>query len=120
MNRLFVYGTLKPGEIRWGHILEPYANNVEAASAQGKLFDSGLGWPVAIFDDEGEPFSGVVVSIDPEQLDEAFAILDRIEGVADGLFQRITIDVDGQPCWTYHWPHGTPGFDRITQWPTAV
>lgn len=53
MEHVFVYGTLKPGEVRWP-ILAPFVMHPTAgggeASVCGKLFDTGYGWPAAVFD----------------------------------------------------------------------
>lgn len=46
--RLFAYGTLQPGHLRWP-FLEPYAVAHRPATVPGALFDSGCGWPVAAF-----------------------------------------------------------------------
>ena len=122
-TRVFVYGTLKPGQSRW-RILQPFAVRAGAdfwASAQGHLFDTGYGWPAAVFaSGVRDPVPGVVMAIRPESINEALATLDAVEGVVGGLFRRIVIDVDGQPCWTYHWPGPTNGFSRIARWPPAA
>ena len=53
-THLFVYGTLRPGEVRWHH-LQPYVvdDGVDDTAA-GHLFDTGLGYPAALFA-EGAP-----------------------------------------------------------------
>ena len=119
-NTVFVYGTLKPGHVRWP-ALAPFGGASAAGWAAGLLFDSGYGWPAAVFDPEATArVPGVVVSLRPDSLDEALATLDDIEGVAGGLFERIVIEVDDQPCWAYHWPGSTAGFRRIARWPPEV
>ena len=46
---LFVYGTLRPGEVRW-RFLEPFVVDEGVADAAiGQLFDTGLGYPAATF-----------------------------------------------------------------------
>jgi gamma-glutamylcyclotransferase (GGCT)/AIG2-like uncharacterized protein YtfP len=32
---------------------------------------------------------------------ELLASLDAYEGVDEGLFRRVGVDIDGTPCWTY-------------------
>ncbi len=32
---------------------------------------------------------------------ETLAALDRYEGVAEGLFRRVGVEVEGRGCWTY-------------------
>jgi gamma-glutamylcyclotransferase (GGCT)/AIG2-like uncharacterized protein YtfP len=116
-TRIFVYGTLKPGQSRW-HILQPLADGDSSGWARGQLFDTGYGWPAAVFDEAvGDPVPGVVVAISPESISRALETLDAVEGVADGLFRRILVDVNGRPCWAYHWPGSTTGFNRIARWP---
>jgi gamma-glutamylcyclotransferase (GGCT)/AIG2-like uncharacterized protein YtfP len=121
-TRVFVYGTLKPGLSRW-HILEPFALRADtdsSASAHGRLFDTGYGWPAAVFGSRlSEQVHGVVVAIRSESIDEALATLDVGEGVASGLFRRILVEVYGQPCWAYHWPGPTDEFRRIAGWPPS-
>lgn len=114
---LFVYGTLQPGQPRWP-ALAPYAETHAAAGALGRVFDTGYGWPAAVFDPgSADEVPGVVVTLRADSVDEALAVLDAIEGVESGLFHRVLVDVEGRPCWAYHWPGATGGFDRITGWP---
>ena len=119
-REVFVYGTLKPGQSRW-QVLAPFAVRAESDvedSASGRLFDTGYGWPAAVFApgvDDRVP--GVVITLAPDSVDDALAVLDEVEGVDSGLFRRVLIDVDGRPCWTYHWPGTTEGFQRIDSWP---
>jgi gamma-glutamylcyclotransferase (GGCT)/AIG2-like uncharacterized protein YtfP len=116
---VFVYGTLQPGQPRWpalAHFIsEP--NATRSASVPGQLFDTGYGWPAAVFErTSSNQIPGVVVRLNPESVDEALLMLDAIEGVDSGLFQRVTVNADGHPCWTYHWPGLTESFPRIPGW----
>ena len=116
--RVFVYGTLKPGQHRWPALARFADGEQVDARVPGLLFDPGWGWPAAVFDpDHPEDVPGVVVAIAPESIREALATLDDIEGVAAGLFERVLLDVDGAPCWAYHWPGPTAQFRRIPCWP---
>jgi gamma-glutamylcyclotransferase (GGCT)/AIG2-like uncharacterized protein YtfP len=116
---VFVYGTLKPGQHRWA-VLAPFTAAPEAAdpaSGPGRLFDTGYGWPAAVFDPRAaDRVPGVVVPLHPASADEALAVLDDVEGVDSGLFRRVLIDVEGRACWAYHWPGPTGEFRRITLW----
>jgi gamma-glutamylcyclotransferase (GGCT)/AIG2-like uncharacterized protein YtfP len=122
-THVFVYGTLKPGQSRW-QILERFtvrSDAVSSASAQGRLFDTGYGWPAAVFDSRvSDQVRGVVVAIRSESINKALATLDAVEGVAGGLFRRILIDVNGQACWAYHWPGPTDEYRRVATWPEAL
>jgi gamma-glutamylcyclotransferase (GGCT)/AIG2-like uncharacterized protein YtfP len=117
-SRVFVYGTLQPGQPRWP-LLAPFGIQIGSlARARGALFDTGYGWPAAVFDaDAAEEVPGVVVAIRAEMLEEALAGLDEVEGVDGGLFQRVVIDVDDLSCWAYHWLESTEAFHRIQRWP---
>lgn len=116
---MFVYGTLKPGQRRWP-ILAPFTSRPDAGvpgSAPGRLFDTGYGWPAAVFDRRAaDRVPGVIVGLHPASTDEALAILDDVEGVGSGLFRRVLVDVEGRPCWSYHWPGSIGDFRRITLW----
>jgi gamma-glutamylcyclotransferase (GGCT)/AIG2-like uncharacterized protein YtfP len=115
--RLFVYGTLQPGRLRWP-VLAPFAIGHRPAAVPGALHDTGNGWPVAVFgavDDGVVP--GVLVDVDPDRLDEALALLDDVEGTVAGLLVRVVVaTTDGATAWAYHWPSATAGMRRISRW----
>lgn len=114
MNQVFVYGTLKPGHHNWQH-LEPYTNRTRTATATGTLYDTGYGWPAAQFAGTN-PIPGYIVDIRYIHLNQAIAVLDHIEGVEHGLFDRVTIQVDGVKCWAYEWPSEVDRFNLISEW----
>jgi gamma-glutamylcyclotransferase (GGCT)/AIG2-like uncharacterized protein YtfP len=116
--RLFVYGTLQPGRLRWP-LLAPYVTASRPAAVPGSLHDTGNGWPVAVFDAEGGDVPGVLVDLnpDPGRLDEVLALLDEIEGTVAGLLRRIVVaTTDGVTTWAYHWPSSTDGMRPIRRW----
>jgi gamma-glutamylcyclotransferase (GGCT)/AIG2-like uncharacterized protein YtfP len=119
--RLFVYGTLQPGRLRWP-LLEPFAVGSTPACVPGVLYDSGHGWPVAVFD--GDPTGdvpGVLVDLDPDRLERALDLLDRIEGVVTGVLRRVLVTTTEQAvAWAYHWPASTDGMRRIDRWDAPV
>ena len=88
-TRVFVYGTLMPGERLWP-ALAPYAVSWEAGTAPGRLWDTGLGFPGVRFDPESELVPGVVVVIDPDRVAEAVVVLDRIEDEGR-LYSRLDV-----------------------------
>lgn len=100
-HHLFVYGTLRPGEVRWHH-LEPFVVGEGAtASVEGGLYDTGLGYPAAMFDEAGT-IHGRVYELAPGTLAAALAHLDEVEGAVRGLYHRITVrTVDGREAWAY-------------------
>ena len=114
--RLFVYGTLMPGEARWP-LLAPLMvpAEPERAEAAGYLYRTPYGWPAAVFDPAASSaVPGLAVTLqDPGR---ALAVLDEIEGTSAGLFHRRLIPTSAGQCWAYHWPGQTSGFQAITQW----
>jgi gamma-glutamylcyclotransferase (GGCT)/AIG2-like uncharacterized protein YtfP len=115
--RLFAYGTLQPGRLRWP-FLEPFAAGHRAAAVPGRLYDSGYGWPVATFDaDEADVVPGTLVELDVARADEALDVLDEVEATATDLLVRIAVTTtDATPAWTYHCPSPEPGMVRIARW----
>lgn len=117
MARLFVYGTLMPGEERW-HVLAPLAtpDEPQRAEAAGYLYRTPYGWPAAVFEPAAPgAVPGLVVTLrDPGR---ALPVLDGVEGTGRGLFQRRLISTSAGQCWAYHWPGPTSGFELIAQWP---
>ncbi len=119
MTRLFVYGTLMPGQVRW-HLLDPHVEgSPQLADVRGRLFDTGSGWPAAVFSDD-DPASlvpGVLVMLDPSTADRALTLLDEVEGVASGLFSRVDVaTLEGVPCCTYSWCGPTVRLQQIESW----
>ena len=115
-TRVFVYGTLMPGERLWP-ALAPYAVSWEAGTAPGRLWDTGLGFPGVRFDPESEPVPGVVVVIDPDRVAEAVAVLDRIEDEGR-LYRRVVVTTSGGPASAYEWLGATEGLRRLPDgWP---
>ena len=114
MTRLFVYGTLMPGQARWP-VLEPFTDlrmTNRTATVSGRLWDTGWGWPAMTAGERTVP--GVVVALVPASTEEAIARLDEIEGVASGLFTREVIDTSVEPaCTAYLWPGATDGFTEL-------
>ena len=101
MTQLFVYGTLRPGEVRWRH-LEPFVvGEGREASVAGELYDTGLDYPAAIFDGEQQIF-GRVYTLNEARLPDALAHLDEVEGAVRGLYARVEVTTDlGEAAWAY-------------------
>lgn len=136
--RLFVYGTLMPGEARW-HLLSPFVSSAgpEPATAGGRLYRTPYGWPAAVLDDDAVPddaaalrddaalrggrgatVPGVVVTL--REPGRALPVLDEIEGTGTGLFERRLITTTAGRCWAYHWPGATAGFRPIASWTASL
>lgn len=114
IDRVFVYGTLMPGDVRWHH-LEPFADPAIAPgqdSVDGLLWSTPWGWP-AMTDGDGI-VHGVVVRLASDRVGDALTELDAVEGAANDLFERIAVTTHGgKECWIYRWPGGTDGFDQM-------
>jgi gamma-glutamylcyclotransferase (GGCT)/AIG2-like uncharacterized protein YtfP len=118
---LFVYGTLMPGHLRWP-MLASHAVGHRPAVARGRLYDSGRGWPIARLVDHpdhgvDDAVPGWVVDLDADAMAELMVVLDEMEGVDQGLYDRVVIElVDGGRAWAYS--SGTPvdGLLRIETW----
>jgi gamma-glutamylcyclotransferase (GGCT)/AIG2-like uncharacterized protein YtfP len=114
--RLFVYGTLMPGEQLWP-ALAPFAVAWEEATAVGRLWDTGLGYPAVRFDEAGDPIPGVLVALDPHRLGSAIAVLDEIEEEGR-LYRRVQVSTSGGPAWAYEWLGPTAGLAALPDgWP---
>jgi gamma-glutamylcyclotransferase (GGCT)/AIG2-like uncharacterized protein YtfP len=111
---LFVYGTLKPGRSRWP-VLEPYVDPAvepKRATVEGRLWDTGRGWPALTAG--AAVVVGTVVRLRADTINDALSALDAVEGVHNGLFRReIAVTDEQTPCWVYRWPHSTNSFDEL-------
>ena len=100
-HHLFVYGTLRPGEVRWHH-LEPFVvGQGVVATVPGALYDTGLDYPAAVF---GGPslIHGRVYELAVARLDDALAHLDAVEGAVGGLYHRVAVAPSvGGTAWAY-------------------
>lgn len=111
MTQVFVYGTLMPGQPRWPS-LERYAAEWCDANAAGHLWDTGRGYPAAVFDADGTTRSlipGVCVALHPASVGDAVAALDAIEGEGV-LYRRVTVETSAGPALSYEWMGDTTGF----------
>jgi gamma-glutamylcyclotransferase (GGCT)/AIG2-like uncharacterized protein YtfP len=116
VTTLFVYGTRMPGDLRWP-ALRPYAVATEPATAPGRVWDTGRGYPAARFDDGSAEVRGVVVTVAPARMAEAVAALDRIE--AEGvLYRRVSVVTSAGPALSYEWLGSTEGMRALPiGWP---
>lgn len=91
---LFSYGTLMSGGAAAARQLAD-CERVGPATVQGTLFDTG-------------PYPALLLAGTDRVEGEIWRCpawvlprLDRYEGVADGLFRRVGLRVDGVACWVY-------------------
>jgi gamma-glutamylcyclotransferase (GGCT)/AIG2-like uncharacterized protein YtfP len=95
-NSLFVYGTLAPGGPAWSQIA-PYVSGHRAAAAPGRLYDTGRGYPGAVFGPGDALVQGWCCAL----TDAPFAELDAFEGTE---YRRITVRcTDGTDAVAYDW-----------------
>ena len=115
-RRLFVYGTLMPGEPLWP-ALEPYAASWQPVTARGRLWDTGRGYPAVRFDETGEPVPGVLVALEPERAQHAIDVLDGIEDEGR-LYRRVEVATSEGPAYAYEWLGPTDGLEQLLEgWP---
>ena len=110
-DRLFVYGTLKPGASAW-RLLEPFATGSWPATLPGMLYDTGRGYPALRLG--GEPgVPGWVVELRSPSA-AALSAMDSYEGPE---YQRVLVTLpDGVTCWTYVWIEEIDGMRRLKVW----
>ena len=114
--RLFVYGTLMPGQPLWP-ALAPHAVSWREVTAPGRLWDTGLGFPGVRFDPDAGPVPGVLVDLDPARVNEILEVLDRVEDEGR-LFRRVVVATSGGPANAYEWLGSTDGLHALPSgWP---
>lgn len=100
-HHLFVYGTLRPGEVRWRHLAPFVVGDGLDTATTGELYDTDLDYPAAMFDRAGR-IVGRVYELAVERLDGALAHLDEVEGAVRGLYHRVTVHTEsGHLAWAY-------------------
>ena len=105
LSYLFVYGTLRQGDVRW-KFLEPFVVDAGTDDAvSGELFDTGLGYPAARFDgapDDRMRVRGRTYELIEASVGQALHDLDIVEGAVRGLYQRIRVQTEnGYDAWVY-------------------
>lgn len=105
-QHLFVYGTLRPGDVRWS-FLEPFVADAGVAdTVAGRLFDTGLDYPAAVFGDEGV-IVGRSYPLRSDTLERALAVLDEEEDTVLGLYRRVQVTTGrGLRAWAYEYGSG--------------
>jgi len=98
IDKIFVYGTLLRGEERSCYMLGCRLS--EILEVPGSLYDTGRGYPAALFDDGSDrAVSGELYTMeDPSSRIEE---LDRVEGTLSGLFRRSTIKYPNSEFYCY-------------------
>ena len=88
-ERLFVYGTLAPGQPN-EHVLKRFSGTWEPAIVRGNLVEGGwgsaLGYPGIVLSESGADVKGLIFTSD--ELANQWKLLDDFEG--DGYVRRTT------------------------------
>jgi gamma-glutamylcyclotransferase (GGCT)/AIG2-like uncharacterized protein YtfP len=105
---LFCYGTLLPGDVRWPLLSAFVVDEGFDDAVGGHLFDTGLGYPAAIFDDTGTALViGRTFALLETSLARALEVLDDEEDTVDGLYRRVEITTaQGHRAWAYAYGTG--------------
>ena len=106
ITHLFVYGTLRPGDVRWA-LLRPFVvGRGDADEVDGELYDTGLDYPAAVFGGPGR-IVGQTFELIADTLEQALAVLDEEEDTVDGLYRRVAIRTrGGRDVWAYEYGAG--------------
>jgi gamma-glutamylcyclotransferase (GGCT)/AIG2-like uncharacterized protein YtfP len=105
-THLFVYGTLRPGDVRWA-FLEPFVvDGGVADTVAGRLFDTGLDYPAAVFGGDST-IVGRTYLLRSDTIDEALEVLDEEEDTVLGLYRRVEVDTGREArAWAYEYGDG--------------
>jgi len=105
-SHLFVYGTLRPGDVRW-HLLAPFVvDRGWPDSTSGQLYDTGLDYPAAVFGGNSTIHGESFALIEPS-IEQALALLDEVEDTVGGEYTRVTVTTRrGITAWAYAYGAG--------------
>jgi gamma-glutamylcyclotransferase (GGCT)/AIG2-like uncharacterized protein YtfP len=107
---LFVYGTLAPGQEAWP-LLAPHVIHSSKNAVPGRLYDTGRGYPGAVFGTGADFVHGWCCALADPPFDPLGA-LDAFEG---DEYERITVQcVDGTEAVTYAWIAPLDGCEPVS------
>jgi gamma-glutamylcyclotransferase (GGCT)/AIG2-like uncharacterized protein YtfP len=105
IRHVFVYGTLRRGDVRW-HFLQPFVAGGTTDTVDGIIFDTGFDYPGAVFGEPGT-IHGETFELRDDTVDQALAVLDEVEGVVDGDYARVEVTTGrGYRAWAYAYGGG--------------
>ena len=106
LPHLFVYGTLRPGDVRWP-FLEPWVIDAGVDDGvSGRLFDTGLDYPAAIFGPGGTVI-GRTYELHVATIHQALRIIDEEEATVLGRYRRVEVTTTrGTRAWAYEYGSG--------------
>ena len=115
LRHLFVYGTLRPGDVRW-HILEPFViGEGSPDTVSGELFDTGHDYPAAVFGESGI-IQGRTYELQLTSRWRCLDVLDEVEGTVAGFYRRVSVATSrGTTAWSYAYGTGL----RLTPIPSG-
>jgi len=107
IRHLFVYGTLRPGDVRW-HLLAPFVvDEGWPDTVLGTLYDTGFDYPAAVFDEAGGRIHGQAFVLLDASLGRALEVLDEVEDVVGGEYSRVRVRTGhGHTAWAYAYGQG--------------
>ena len=92
VEHVFVYGTLRPGDVRW-RFLEPFVvDEGWDDTITGRLFDTGLDYPAAILDHRAEPGGTIIgrtYALLSASIEQCLSVLDAEEDTVGGRYRRV-------------------------------
>ena len=109
---LFVYGTLMSDGPRAGLLGR---GRRRLGRVQGRLFAMPSGYPALVLGSEGTVEGEVVEGLDESRM----RMIDLYEGVPEGLYERVDVDVeiDGKSTAAWAYVMRTPGARGGVPWP---
>ena len=106
LPHLFVYGTLRPGDVRWSFLAPWVVDDGFDDAVTGRLYDTGLDYPAAVFGDGGL-VAGRTYELHRETLQEALRIIDDEEDTVLGRYRRVAVrTAGGVRAWAYEYGTG--------------
>ncbi len=110
---LFLFGTLMPGELYYSRIAYAVAW-YEPAATRGILYDTGVGYPAALFGGQ-ETIRGFVVHLRQSLSDEVLAEIDKLEDEGNET-RRVRVRVlDGLEVFAYEWNKPVEGLRELAE-----
>ncbi len=110
VEHVFVYGTLRTGDVRW-RFLEPFVvDEGWDDSITGRLFDTGLDYPAALLDHRAEPGGTIVgrtYALLAASIEACLSVLDAEEDTVGGRYRRVvTTTAAGITAYVYEYGDG--------------
>lgn len=97
-DKIFVYGTLRPGRGAYKTFIEGRAEHVSTTRIRGRMYDLGSYPGVRLEYDEDDWVTGDLFTITDDKLPD---MLDRYEGYPNYYDRRMVATEDGHDTWVY-------------------